>query len=540
MGEDAVPWMAGSADTVTSAFARAAEADPNRVFLEVDGEALTYGEFDRRLREVAFGLADLGVTRGDRVASLLDNSVDAAAVWFATMALGAIYVPINTANRAEYLRHQLDDSGARLVISEGDLVERIRELEDSLATLEVVVVRGDTTGGGERSRLRSEPFESLAGRGAVESFAEVAPRDLAALIYTSGTTGPSKGCMLSHGFLCYVGNVPLFGAGPGEVAWTSLPLFHLSAMASVLNTMMKGGTVSVARRFSVSAFWPEIERSGAQIVSLLGTMASLVAHAPDSEAMARCRGQLIRVMAAPMDPEVQEIFKTRFGVQHAFGAWGYGMTEGGPFFSVQPGRPTKPGSSGVANPNFDVQIVDGNDNPVPPNEVGEIIVRPRRPHVMFDGYWARPAETLAVFRNLWFHTGDLGRVDEDGCFFFVDRKKDYIRRRGENISSAELEGAARRHPAVAEVAAYGVPSELGEDDVEIAVVLVPDAGTTEPELCQWLADQVPYFAVPRYIRFVDALPKNAIEKIQKQVLRDAAGTVPRWDREAAGLTVGRR
>ena len=539
MTEDSAPWKAGPADTVTSAFARIVVADPDRVFLEVDGDALTYGEFDRRIRELAFGLAGLGVARGDRVASLLDNSVDAAAVWFATMALGAIYVPINTANRADYLRHQLDDCGARIVISEGDLVERILELEVALAALEVVVARGDSPGVGQ-GRLRREPFESLAGRGAVASFTGVAPRDLAALIYTSGTTGPSKGCMLSHGFLCYVGNVPLFGAGPGEVAWTALPLFHLSAMASVLATMMQGGTVSVARRFSVSGFWPEIERTGAHIVSLLGTMATLVAHDPESEAMARCRGQLVRVMAAPMDPEVQEIFKSRFGVQHTFGAWGYGMTEGGPFFSVQPGRPTKPGSSGVANPNFDVQIVDENDNPLPANEVGEIIVRPRRPHVMFDGYWARPAETLGVFRNLWFHTGDLGRVDEDGCFFFVDRKKDYIRRRGENISSAELEGAARQHPDVAEVAAYGVPSELGEDDVEITVVLVPDAETTESALCQWLADQVPYFAVPRYIRFVPALPKNAIQKVQKQVLRDEAGTVPRWDREAAGLSVGRR
>jgi crotonobetaine/carnitine-CoA ligase len=197
------------------------------------------------------------------------------------------------------------------------------------------------------------------------------------------------------------------------------------------------------------------------------------------------------------------------------------------------------GSTGVARPEWEIQIVDEQDGPLPVNQVGEILCRPRRPFVMFDGYWGRPNDTLRVLRNLWFHTGDLGRLDDDGVLYFVDRKNDYMRRRGENISSVELEAAFLAHDDVAQVAAFGVPSPLGEDDVQIAVVLKPGAQLEAPELCRWCLDKVPYYAVPRYFQILDALPTTPVGRVLKTELR-AKSSAGRWDREKAGVVIDRR
>jgi crotonobetaine/carnitine-CoA ligase len=245
------------------------------------------------------------------------------------------------------------------------------------------------------------------------------------------------------------------------------------------------------------------------------------------------------VQGAPFPPHIQELWQRRFGVEIA-GTNGYGLTEAALITSLPAGEPGKPGSSGKRNDSFDVRIVDDLDRDVPVGEVGEVVCRPKRPDVMFTGYWRRPEATVAQTRNLWFHTGDLGRFDEDGFFFFVDRKKDYLRYRGENISSFEVEQAIRNHPEVSEVAVHAVPSQVGEDDVKVTAVRVPESKLQESDLFSWMIDYVPYFALPRYIEFREFLPKTPTERIQKHQLRDEGVTATTGDRVVAGVRPPRR
>jgi carnitine-CoA ligase len=324
------------------------------------------------------------------------------------------------------------------------------------------------------------------------------------------------------------------------VLWTPLPLFHLNATAaSVLSTALLGSTTAIYPRFSVSGFWPDISRSGARLASLLGAMIPLLAQAPDTPDSVACRGQLRHISGAPFPAELQRIWKDRFGVQTA-GSNVYGISEAAPLTSLDHGAAYPSGSSGRRNDSFEVRIVDEDDRELPPGEVGEVIARPRRPHVMFEGYWRRPEDTLRVLGNLWLHTGDLGRFDDEGFFWFVDRKKDYLRRRGENISSVEMETTFLQHPDIAEVAVHAVLSAFTEDDVKVTAVLRDGATLTEEALCRWSFDRVPYFAIPRYIEFRTALPRNPVGRVLKYQLRDEGCTAATWDRESAGLEVPRR
>jgi crotonobetaine/carnitine-CoA ligase len=366
--------------------------------------------------------------------------------------------------------------------------------------------------------------------------------DLAVLFYTSGTTGPSKGCQIPHGVLYNAGrgHIETSGRTEDELFFTPLPSFHLGLMVgSISHTVILGSAVAVAKRFSVSGFWPEIERTGAKGAILLGAMIHLVGNAAHTEASLRCKGQLRFVQGEPFSPHMQELWQQRFGVEIT-GMKGYGLTEAPMVTSVPAGEYSKPGSAGKINDGFDVRIVDDSDRDVPVGEVGEIIFRPKLPDVMFTGYWRRPEATVALTRNLWFHTGDLGRFDEDGFFFFVDRKKDYLRYRGENISSFEVEQAIRNHPEVSEVAVHAVPSEFSEDDVKVTAVRTPESKLQESDLFSWMIDYVPYFALPRYIEFRESLPKTPTERIQKYQLRDEGVTATTWDRVAAGVRPPRR
>jgi crotonobetaine/carnitine-CoA ligase len=304
--------------------------------------------------------------------------------------------------------------------------------------------------------------------------------------------------------------------------------------------MMVGAQVAIYPRFSVSNFWPEIERTGANDVGLLAAMMPMLANAPDNDAMKRCFGQVKGVWGAPFALDTQKIWKERFGAIHTV-AGGFGLSECSLPTILPFGTPAKPNSSGRRNTElFDVRIVDDNDVELPPNTPGEIIVRPRQPHVMFEGYWRRPEDTLKVMRNMWFHTGDIGMFDEDDYFFFMDRKKDYLRRRGENISSFEVEAAFRQHEAIDEVAAHAVLSDLGEDELKVTIILKSGI-TLDPEaLCAWSADQMPYYAVPRYIEFRSELPKSPLGRVFKYQLRDEGVTPTTWDREKAGFKLAKR
>jgi crotonobetaine/carnitine-CoA ligase len=288
----------------------------------------------------------------------------------------------------------------------------------------------------------------------------------------------------------------------------------------------------------VSNFWPEVERSGATIASILGGMGGLLAQAPDNSSMKRCYGQIHTARGNPYTEETKEIWRKRFGAR-LVGGNGYGLTEACVITSLPAGEYAKPGSSGKRIPDFDVRIVDENDNELPANQAGEIVVRPLRPDIMFQGYWRRPEATLNAMKNMWFHTGDIGKFDEDGFFYFVDRKKDYLRRRGENISSFEVESAFSNHPAIAEVAVHAVLSDKGEDDVKVTAILHEGTELTEEELFFWATEAVPYYALPRYIEFRKEFPKNPQGRILKYQLRDEGKTASTWDLEDTEIKVSK-
>jgi crotonobetaine/carnitine-CoA ligase len=273
------------------------------------------------------------------------------------------------------------------------------------------------------------------------------------------------------------------------------------------------------------------------MVSMLGSLAILIANAEDHPDSA---GHTLRLCAAaPMPVDTDRIWTERFGCK-TFSA-GYGLTEASLISMLDAGVANRPNACGKPNTHdFDVRLVDDDDVEVPVGEVGEIVCRPQAPNVMFAGYWNRPADTVNATRNLWFHTGDLGRLDHDGFLYFVDRKKDAMRRRGENISSFEMEKVLFAHPEVRDVAVHAVPSEISEDDVKVTLVLQDGATVSEEALCRWIADRVPYFAIPRYIEFRDDLPRNPVGRVLKYQLRDEGVTPATWDRDAAGVTFERR
>ena len=527
--------------TVVRAFDDAVSRVPDAPFLDFTGDSFTYQEFEREVNRVAHGLREAGVSKGDTVTTVLDNGPDGVIVWLAVNRLGAVSVPLNTALKGEFLRHQIADSSAKMLVAESDYAERILAVEGGLPDAVTLLHRGSPPER-EARRLRVAALADYRTDDTSPIRADVEPADLAALIYTAGTTGPSKGCMVSHNYMCNLARQVIDGAQRqrDELHWNPLPLFHLNATAStVVASMLLGAPASIATRFSVSGFWPEIKRTGARIATVLGSMLSLIGRMDDTTEMKECYGQLRVVRGSPFPPELQQIWRERFGVAVP-GSQSYGLTEASLVVSTPPGAGAPPGSSGRRNDDFEVQVADDNDAVLDDGQTGEVVVRPRRPHIMFEGYWRRPEATLAVLRNVWFHTGDLGRFDAEGWFFFADRKKDYLRRRGENISSQELEHTMLQHPAVSEVAVHAVASELTEDEVKLTVVLKPSAVLTEEELCRWTLDRLPYFAVPRYVEFRSELPKNPFGRVQKYLLREQGVTERTWDRENSEIQVVKR
>jgi crotonobetaine/carnitine-CoA ligase len=527
--------------TILAALAGRLARDPDGPYLDFHGDGWSAARLDAAANRLARGLASLGVGRGDRVASLLDNGPEQVVAFFAALKLGAVAVPINTAYKGEFLRHQLADSGARVFVVQGDFAARAAAVVGpGTPELSACVVVGEP----------DAPIDAVAvhGHDALVTGLDpgpvddpgIGPGDLACFIYTAGTTGPSKGCMLPHNYVVSMAEqiARAWERTADDIVWTPLPLFHLNAISvCVVGTLLTGGSASIARRFSVSGFWPEIRRSRATMVSMLGSLAILVANADDHPDSV---GHTLRLCAAaPMPPDVDRAWRERFACR-TFSA-GFGLTEAGLLSLLPAGEPNKPGAAGRLNDvEYEVRVVDDDDLPVPPGEAGEIVCRPRMPDVMFKGYWRRPDATVEAFSNLWFHTGDLARVDDDGFLFFVDRKKDSMRRRGENISSFEMEKTLFAHEAIKDVAVHAVPSEIAEDDVKVTAVLHDGADLTEEQLCRWLADRVPYFAIPRYIEFRADLPRNPVGRVLKFELRQEGVTPSTWDREQAGVTFERR
>ncbi len=521
------------------------ETDPDGPYLDICGTAFTAAAVAAQAGSFAAGLAQLGVQPGDRVATLTENSPEAMLAWWGTVMVGAIGAPINSAFKGDYLRHQLADSGSRVVVVQADLLDRIAAIASDVDTLEHVIVVGAR--GAAVSGATVHVWDDLLGLAPVEPSADIGPGDLATIVYTGGTTGPSKGCMLSHNYHVALSTqiATCWRRTADDVLWTPLPLFHFNALTTgLVGALVAGGASAISGKFSVSGFWPEINRVGGTVVSLLGSMAYLLANddprpdmpnsgAPEANTTMRLIG------AAPMPVEIDRKLRERFGLDVFSGA--YGMTEASLPSWTPLGVEQRPNAAGVINDEyFDVRIFDDDDREVPRGTDGEIVLRPKRPHVMFEGYWGRPEATLVTMRNLWLHSGDIGRIDEDGYLFFVDRKADYLRRRGENISSFEVEAILVKHEAIADVVVHAVPSEITEDDLKITAVLVTDASVTEEDLFRWCVEELPYFALPRYIEFRAELPRSPVGRVLKRELRDEGVTEATWDLDTSGVTYEKR
>lgn len=520
------------ADSIVEALDYAVQSWPDKVWLDFTGDTWTFSAADVAATRLAHGLEALGVGFGDRVCAMLDNHADSVLLLLALAKLGAVHVPINTAFRGEFLRHQVNDAEAAILVADAEYAGRFAEIAATIPSARILLRRGDGPLPAMPIDVRPLASAYADNRQPIES--RVGASDLAMLLYTSGTTGPSKGCMIPHRYICNAGRRPTeyLGVTYADVYWTPCPLFHMGAASAMLGTLQAGATMSIAPRFSLSGFWPEMERTGATVVMILSSMLHYVADAPDTEVSRRCFGQIRTIHGVPFGPELETKWKERFGVKYA-GAIGYGMTECSPMTLRDITKPVPPGASGHRFADYDVQVVDADDRILPPGETGEIVFRPRREHIMFAGYWRRPEATVAATSNLWFHSGDIGRIDADGFVFWVDRKKDYLRRGGENISSFELETAFRDHPDIEDVAVHAVAAGGAEDEVKATVMLRAGATVDEATLCRWSIERLPAFAVPRYIEFRAEFPRNGVGRILKYKLRQQGVTATTWDRRGA-------
>ncbi len=538
-------WVSnGGNTTVLAALRGRLESDPTGEYLDVNGEKVSAADVYDVACRVANALIAAGVKPGDRVASLIENSIECTLSWWGIVWAGAIAVPINTAYKGQYLRHQLHDSGAKVLIVQEDLADRLDGISGELPDLTTVVTIGAATSIAGKTNAT---WAELLTTDNADPGVNVRPVDLGTFVYTGGTTGPSKGCMLSHNYhVALTTQIGIcWGRTSDDVVWTPLPLFHFNAITTaVLGPLVFGGRSAIYRKFSVSNFWPEMNRVGATVTSTLGTMAYLLAHDVDRPEMPRsgapeANTSLRLLGAAPMPTEIDDIFRDRFGLQTFSGA--YGVTEASLISWQPPGVRNKPNAAGVVNSEyFDVRIFDDDDNELPRGTDGEIVIRPKRPEVMFEGYWGRPEATVSTSRNWWYHTGDIGRIDDEDFLYFVDRKADYLRRRGENISSFEVESIIMGHGAFSDVAVHAVFSEMSEDDLKITAILDEGSSITEEELFRWCIDQLPYFALPRYIEFREELPRSPVGRVLKRELRDEGVTPTTWDLDASDVTYEKR
>jgi crotonobetaine/carnitine-CoA ligase len=515
-----------------------AEAHPHRPYIRFgDGDWVTYGEIDLRANRIANALIARGLQKGQCVSTLMPNSVDQVALWFGFLRAGGVQSPINLAYRGDFLSWVINLPESRFLVISDDLLDRLDHVADELPLLEHVFLWSSDAPHGPNPKVNFEPFAVLDDAPDTDPGVEVTWVDDARVMFTSGTTGRSKGVIKQHASDYFSGRTynEVCGVTEDDIFYTCLPLFHSNAQ--VLNcypAMIAGARIQVSARYSSTNFWREVTECGATILNTVSAMNYFLWNTPPGE-YDRAH-KVTRIMAMPAPKDIYYDFKERFGIR-----WheGYGLTETGMVTYVPPGI-EKPGSCGMASPGFEVSVVEpGTDWPVPNGTSGEIVVDMKLPNIVMRAYAGMPEKTAEDFKNLKLHTGDLGQMDDDGYLYFMDRVKDYIRRRGENVSSMEVERIVASHPGVLEAAAVGVAAGEGAgSEQEILICVVPREGVPDPhELLTYCADKMPYFAVPRYVRFMEHLPKTPTERVRKVELRDMGLGDDVYDRAVGGPEV---
>jgi carnitine-CoA ligase len=481
-------------------------------WLVVDGaDRLSFRGAEQRSNQFARAVVQ-AVGRGHNVAVFARNERDYLPALLGAMKAGGAAVPLNPELRGPLLQSQLERSRARVTVCAAALLPRLQELSDLGSVERIVVTNGDSTTPSVVNGVPVVGFHAWAGEHTSESLDEQPTNlDTALILFTSGTTGISKGVMISHEYL-YLYSAAVadsLGRREDDVLMTPLPLCHVAALCFIaLNALHAGCVAHLKSRFSASQFWSQAADDGATYALVMGPMAPMIMKQTTEVPAHR-----VETMLCIPPPPGYADFERRFGVRILW--QGYGMTEIYPL----PMRPAAdmldapPDTIGYPATWMDYGVVDADDNMVAPGVIGELVFRPRIPNAMASGYFDDPAASLQATRNFMFHTGDLGYYDEDGCLHFSGRRKDRIRRRGENVSAGELEGVALLHPAVVDAAAYGVSGDLGDEEIKLDVVLSEPVPL--PALHGWLSEQLPRFMVPRYLEVRDELPKTPSARTEK-------------------------
>jgi carnitine-CoA ligase len=518
--------------TVPGALARGAERWGPKPMLRGAGVERSYAEMQDAVARAAGTLRAAGVGPGDRVVFVSGNRLELLDAFLACGWLGAVLVPINVASRGTQLRHVLGNADPLLLVAEPEQLESLRAVDPELQALERVWCLDD----GAAGELWGRAVEPAPAPGEAVEPHPVRPGDTLAILYTSGTTGPSKGVQCPHCQFYWWGVLTgrYLEITDEDTLYTVLPMFHTNSLNAYWQALLAGATYAFGRRFSASRFWQEVAEADATVTFLLGSMVHILlkgAPGPFDRAH-RLRAALSPATSA----DALEAFSTRFEVRRLVD--GYASTETNFMFSNYSG-PYVPACMGRPVPEFECRVVDDDDEELPRGVPGELVIRPREPFSIATGYFRMADKTVEAWRNLWFHTGDRVVCDEDGVFRFFDRLKDSIRRRGENISSTEVEDVLQAHPQVAAAAVVPVPSELGDDEVMAFVLLRAGAEPDPVGLVRHCEGRLAYFAIPRFVEFVPELPLTESGKVRKVVLRERGVGPATWDREREGVELRR-
>jgi crotonobetaine/carnitine-CoA ligase len=507
---------------------RQADRFPDKTLIIFDdGPTWSYAETRDIARGTAAALMALGVKRGDRVLVWLNDGPDIVRVAFGLFYLGAICVPMNPEYRGSVLEHTISYAKADILIMDSAFLERLHDTRIERAL--TVVALGDAPPRPPPTvSVRILPASVLdpVERPLPDPMPALTPWDVHTIFFTSGTTGVPKGVESTHMHCATMAIDGLRFLEPEDRFVTPCGFFHVGGAYAPWGVINKGASMVVVGRFSASRFWDQVRRHKATTALMIGVMCDFLMRQPPmpDDAESPLRMAIIQ----PLPSDVGQ-FMTRFGIDVYTQ---YDQTETSPPLTsdlIDPARSYPPGFCGQVRPGFEARIVDENDMDVPTGAIGQLVLRCEVPWVIFERYFDMPEQTAKAWRNGWYHTGDMFRVDADGNHFFVDRSKDVIRRRGENISSFEIEHELAAYPGIKAAAAYGVESEFSESEVMVCLEPTDGALIDLKALNEALAGKLPKFMVPRYYRLVDALPRSATDKVTKPDLQAEGVTEDTWD-----------
>ena len=522
--------------TIHGALREKAQKFGNRDFFRFKDDVYTYMDLERESNRVAAGLQSFGITKGDKVAIIMNNRPEFLFLWFGLSKLGAVEVPINTAHRGDLLSYMLNMSDSRILIMESAFMDRVGPVLKNLPKIERLVLLQDPKKETLDVPLPVADYRRMVQNDGAYEPVKVTWSDPFVIMFTSGTTGPSKGSLMPQNYALFMGEVCLETCQYTEedCLYNTLPLFHGNAqLLSTMPALMSGARMVLAERFSASRFWSDVKKYGCTEFNYIGGILPILLKAeprPDD-----AENPLRVFFGGGCPPHLFKEVENRYGVKLLEG---YGMSEIGlPLLNTL--KECKPGTCGKPVYGCQVKLVDDYGREVSPGTPGELLIRNSKPFTMLLEYYKMPEKTVEAWKDLWFNTGDYLIMDDEGYFNFVDRKKDALRRRGENISSQEVEKVFNSHALVLESAAVGVKSDMSEDEVMICISLKPGKKVTPEALLDYAQERMAYFMVPRYVRIMESLPKTPTEKIQKVTLREQGLTRDTWDREAAGYEVKR-